>query len=196
MSISRRQFILGTAAGLILPSYYDRVFSYFENTGEALLEVPHNAQIELIASYERGAGLSYELNLGNPYEEPPEMTLREYARRYFGGEEYYAGLWPDEIDFDRKMDFWETIEIWARQDSPNARAYRLLESLDLGPNLVGKDAVGEIRFIDGDRPGSDYLGVHAPSQLDLALLQKRLNELRTGIRILVDCMTSAPMGQN
>ena len=90
MSISRRQFVVGTAAGLILPSYFDKIFTYFENTGEALLEVPKHAQIELIADFELGGGESYELNLGNPYEEPPEMTLREYARRYFGSEEFYA----------------------------------------------------------------------------------------------------------
>ena len=185
MSISRRQFILGTAAGLILPAYYDKVLAYFENTGEALIEVPKNAETELIASSELGDGVSYELNLGNPFEEPPEMTLREYARRYFGGEEYYAGLWPDDIDFDRNMDFWETIDLWARTDSPNARAYRLLESLDLGPELTGTDAVGEIRFIDGDRPGSDYLAAHAPNEVDISLLQKRLNELDTGIRISI-----------
>ena len=46
MSISRRQFILGTAAGLILPSYYDKVFTYFENTGEALLEAPRDTPEE------------------------------------------------------------------------------------------------------------------------------------------------------
>ena len=49
MSISRRQFILGTAAGLILPSYYERVFSYFENHGEPLLEIPKQARIDLYA---------------------------------------------------------------------------------------------------------------------------------------------------
>ena len=185
MSISRRQFIMGTAAGLILPSWFDKAFAYFENTGEALLEAPTNAEIELIASSEMGGGLTYELNLGDPYQEPPEMTLREYARRYFDGEELYAELWPDDTDFDRKMGFWEVIDLWAPQDSPNARAYRLLESLDLGPELTGADAVGEIRFIDGDRPGSDYLAAHAPTQLDIALLQKRLTDLRTGIRVLV-----------
>lgn len=182
MSISRRNFILGTAAGLILPAYYDKVFTFFENTGEALLEVPHNSEIELIASFDHGD--EYELNWGDPWQEPPEMTVREYACRYFSGEEDYLNwIEEDDVDFDRKMDFWDVIDTWARTDSPNARAYRLLENLDLGPNLVGKDAVGEIRFIDGDRPGSDYLGVHAPSQLDLALLQKRLNDLNTGIRI-------------
>ena len=71
MTISRRRFIVGTAAGLILPSYFDKVFSYFENTGEALLEVPKNTAIELIADFEGGGGLSYELNLGDSGQEPP-----------------------------------------------------------------------------------------------------------------------------
>jgi hypothetical protein len=38
MSFTRRQFILGTAAGLILPSYYDKVLAFWENHGEALIE--------------------------------------------------------------------------------------------------------------------------------------------------------------
>ena len=71
MSNSRRQFIIGTAAGLILPSYFDKVFAYFENTGEALLEVPKKAEIEIIASFEMGACETYELNLGDPFQEPP-----------------------------------------------------------------------------------------------------------------------------
>ena len=78
MSVSRRQFILGTAAGLILPSYYDKIFTYFENTGEALIEVPKKVGIELIAIDWTGDG--YDLNLGDPHQEPPEMTLREYER--------------------------------------------------------------------------------------------------------------------
>jgi hypothetical protein len=78
------------------------------------------------------------------------------------------------------------VDTWSYIDSPNAKAYRLLEDLDLGPDLVGKDAVGEIRFIDGACPGSDYLGVEAPCMVDVSLLQKRLNELRTGISISFD----------
>jgi hypothetical protein len=132
MSISRRQFVLGTAAGLILPSYFDKVFTYFENHGEALLEAPRDPQIELIADFDLGE--EYELNLGDPYQEPPEMTVREYACRYFSGEEDYSNwLEEDDVDFDRKMDFWEVIDTWARTDRPNARAYRLLENLDLRP---------------------------------------------------------------
>ncbi len=112
------------------------------------------------------------------------MTVRDYAIRYFGSEKEYA-FWLEEndVDFDRVMDFWEVVDTWARRDSANARAYRLLEDLDLGPEFNGKDPVGEIRFIDGACPGNDYLGVEAPTELDLALLQKRLNDLNTGIRI-------------
>ena len=185
MSISRRQFILGTAAGLILPSYFDKVFSYYENTGEALLEVPQNAEIEMIACSELG-GDAYELNIGDPYQEPPEMTVREYANRYYGGEqEWLECNGYEDDDFERVMDFWDIIDTWAYNDSPNARAYRLLEDLDLGPQLTGAEAVGEINFIDGACPGVDYLGAHAPTQLDIALLQKRLNDLDTGIRISI-----------
>lgn len=185
MSISRRQFILGTAAGLILPSYYDKVLAYWESHGEALIEVPKKTEIELIAVDRGGDGL--QLNWGDPWEEPPEMTVREFARRYFGDEEYFIELREEgpDIDLDAQMDWWDVVDCWGRVDSPNAKAYRLLESYDLGPDLVGKDAVGEILFIDGPCPGNDYLGVEAPSLVDLSLLQKRLNELKTGIRISI-----------
>ena len=43
----------------------------------------------------------------------------------------------------------------------------------------------EIVFIDGPCPGNDYLGVEAPTLVDVSLLQKRLNDLRAGIRISV-----------
>lgn len=186
MSVTRREFIIGAAAGLILPSWFDRALAYYENTGEALLEVPRNAGIDMIACSELGIDSGFELNLGDPFEEPPEMTVRDYARRYFGNEENYLYMMElEDEDFDQKMDFWDYVDTWAYTDSPNARAYRFLESLDLGPQFSGQDAVGEIRFIDGASPASDYLGAHAPSELDIALLQKRLNDINAGVRILV-----------
>ena len=185
MSISRRQFIVGTAAGLILPSYYDKVLAYWENHGEPMIEIPPEPRIVLVAC-DRGGG-ELELNLGDPYEQPPEMTVREYARRYCGSEEEYLEYCgeDEEIDLDAPMDELCIIEAWARSESPNARAFHLLEGLDLGPELAGANAVGEIRFIDGACPGNDYLGVEAPGMVDISLLQKRLNELRTGIVISV-----------
>ena len=185
MSISRRQFILGTAAGLILPAYYDKVFSYWENHGEPLLQVPKQANLDLYA-LDLGSG-DYEFNLGKPPLEPPKMTIREFAYRYFGNEDEYRDAWcweeDEDVDFDAYMDPEYVLDFWARSDSPNARAYWLLEDLDLGPHLSGEDAVGELRFIDGPCPGNDYLGVEADCDFTVGLLQKRLNDLNTGIRV-------------
>ena len=90
-----------------------------------------------------------------------------------------------EVDFDDFIDPEFAAESWARSRSPNSQAFYLLESLDLGPHLEGANAVGEIIFIDGACPGNDYLGVKATNQVTVSLLQKRLNELGTGIRIVL-----------
>lgn len=185
MPISRRQFMLGTASGLILPSYYETVLAYFDNHREPLIDVPRRFDTDLFA-VNTGYG-EYELNLGDPDAEPPEMTVREFAERYFGSEKDYlqhVGE-EEEIDLDAQIDWDVLVDYWARTDSPNAEAYFLLEDLDLGPELTGADAVGEIRFIDGACPGNDYLGVEAADGVSVSLLQKRLNELGTGIRVLM-----------
>ena len=186
MSISRRQFILGTASGLILPAYYDKVLAFIENHGEPLIEIPKQASLDLYA-VSQGPGDGYELNAGVPWAEPPPMTVREFALKHYDSEEAYRQYWCDgeEVDFDSYMDPEFVVESWGRSESPNAQAFYLLDGLDLGPDLEGANAVGEIRFIDGACPGNDYLGVRATDQVSVSLLQKRLNELDTGIRIVL-----------
>jgi hypothetical protein len=129
MSISRRQFILGTAAGLILPSYYDKVFSYFENRGEPFIETPSQADLNLIAM-DWGGGI-IDFHLGEVATGPPgPMTLREYAERYFGGEQGYLDTYCEEredVDFD-EIAYPSMVETtWTRNNSA-AQAHRLLES--------------------------------------------------------------------
>jgi hypothetical protein len=183
--ISRRQFLLGTGAGLILPSFFERALAYWENHGASLLDTARNADIQLFAVDRGGDGL--ELNWGDPWEEPPKLTRRELAEKYYGGIDHYECYLEEDPDFDldEEADILEVVDAWARVDSPNARAYRLLERYDLGAAFSGPERVGEIRFIDGPCPGNDYLGVEAPSPLDLSLLQHRLNQLNTGIQILL-----------
>ena len=181
MSISRRHFILGTAAGLILPTYYDKVFTFFENHGEPLLEVPKAADIDLVAvrwdDY-------LQLHLGDPHQEPPELTVREFAERYYGDlDEYLEEYELEGTDPDSLMDSWDVFDTWVYRDSPSARAYHFLQGLELGPDLDGDDAVGEIRFIDGVCPGNDSFWSEAADEVSLSLLQKRLNDLNTGIRV-------------
>lgn len=70
---------------------------------------------------------------------------------------------------------------WTR---PNANAYRLLESLNIGPELgSGPDEVGELIFIDGAYPGNDYIGVHVYDDLSISLLQRQLNEQGSGLQL-------------
>jgi hypothetical protein len=137
----------------------------------------------------RSHGDGFELNRGDPWEQPPEMTIREFAREYYGCVEEYIERHCDpdddeyELDLDGPADEFILAETWYYRDSPSARAYRLLEDLDLGSTLEGQDAVGGLRFIDGLHPGNDYFGVLADDEISISLLQKRLNDLNTGIHI-------------
>ena len=187
MSITRRQFLISATSGgvgLILPSYYEKVFSFFENHGEPLLEVPSRFDEDLYADLQ---GSDYQLNLGNPDVDLPELTWREVVERY-----HWRGYWEElkseygmtQADLDRPA--WEDayLDAWCRKDSPNAKAFHLLEGLDIGTELRHGNKVGELLFYDGPMPGSDYIGVHAGCGVTLSLLQHRLNELKTGIRVL------------
>jgi len=182
MNSSRRQFILGSAASLILRPCFDRVLTYFENTGEPLIEVPGDSTIELFAVDRGGYGL--ELNWGDPWEELPEMTVREVAERYLGGvEEYVESFAGEEVDLDAPAEFDLVFSTWGRRDSSNARAYHLLDNIDFGPILSDGEGVDELEFIFCGSPASDYLGVEVADEHSISVLQKRLDDLNTGIRI-------------
>ena len=184
MSISRRQFILGTGAGLILPAYYDKVFTFFENHGEPMLEIPKQASRTMYA-YAWGDGFEFLLD-GRETEPPWGMTRREYAQRYFGSEQEYIEACeydPDHIDWD-EPEYPPCVDMaWSRNDSPAAKAYRLLDGIDLGSKFNGDDAVGHLEFMDGPNPCSNYLGVQTEDPVSVSLLQKRLNDLNTGVRV-------------
>ena len=184
MSLTRRQFLLstaGAAAGFILPSYYNRALEFLDQFGEPLLEPPKIVQEDLIVCTDREG----ELNLGDPWCEPPSMSWREYAEKYHGGNlRELIDTWElERLQLDEEAPWDVVADAFIRNDSPSAKAYRLLESLDLGPELTGRDAVGGLIFTDGACPGNDYLGVSAESDITLSLLQQRLNDLGTGIRI-------------
>jgi hypothetical protein len=190
MSITRRQFLLGTAAGLILPSFYERAYSFFENHGEPLLIVPKRPAGTLYACADFAEYPKLQLHLGDPEEGPPDMTIREYCLKYGNGdpETWWREEWlgtdeTEPIDVDMQMDEWAVLDRWVRDDSSTARAYRYLESLDLGSGFNGPNPAGGLDFIDGACPGNDYLGVEALDPVSISLLQQRLNELRTGIKV-------------
>ena len=75
------------------------------------------------------------------------------------------------------LDKWENEQ--EMHAGPAARAFHHLSELPLddGSRLVGGQALGKLRFIEGDRPGSNLTYVEAPDLATLACLQNRLNEL-------------------
>ena len=73
---------------------------------------------------------------------------------------------------------------WFMHSGPQARAYKLLGSLDLGKDLSGPDAVGGLTFFEEANMVSCWRGVRPEDEVTLSLLQQRLNDLGTGIRIV------------
>lgn len=182
--ISRRSFLIGAGAGLILPRFFEQALAQYENHGEALLHAPEQVGTTLIASREYSD--NFQLLLGDIREEPPSMTVAEYVERYsFLSLEEAAQEYADwGLSLDDQMPWDYVCDAWCLKDSPNARAFELLSGFDLGSlKAHGDRKIGEILFINGPCPGNDYRGVEAPTELDLSLLQNRLNQLRSGVSI-------------
>ena len=187
MSFTRRQFLVTSAraaAGIILPSYYEKVLSFIENHGEPLLEAPPRIDEVLYADYQNS---DYQLNLGEPVYELPEMSWREVMERYHCPDEWgelkeIYGYTDADLDEPAHMDSY--MDAWCFADAPNVKAFHRLNGLDIGTNLEHGDLVGGLVYYDGPMPGWDYRAVHAECEVSLSLLQHRLNELKTGIRVI------------
>jgi hypothetical protein len=189
MCISRRQFLLstaGAAAGAILPSFYVRALEFTEQFGEALLQAPPRFDQDLIAMDFGGEG--FHLVAGDPFAEPEfGLSFREFFTRYepegFDDFEYKWDMDASHLD-DLIPDRYVQAS-WDLHDGPLAKGYHLLEHLDLGPELSGPDAVGGIELIQGQYPGSNDTWAQADDLVSVSLLQKRLNDLGAGIRVVL-----------
>jgi len=188
MSVTRRQFLLstaGAAVGAIIPSFYHRALEFFEQFEEPLLIPPERVSGDLVVAHINDYP---ELCLGDPWAEPPEMTFREYFTRYEPeGFATFERDWrrrPEDLDTEIDGDY--VFDQWLLRHGPSARAYHYLQSLDLGPALRGREAVGGLDFLEEwNMAGSNWVAVLPQDEVTLSLLQQRLNDLVTGIRIVV-----------
>ena len=111
------------------------------------------------------------------YPEDEPLTSSDYKELY-----YEYGISPRDIDQPADSEFY--LDLWARKDSSNARAYHLLECLDIFDyNDEQGHFIGGLQFIDGYHPGNDYLGVRSSDGLSASLLQARLLELNQNIAV-------------
>jgi hypothetical protein len=89
---------------------------------------------------------------------------------------------PSQLDQEMDAGWWEIH--YDRISGPSAKAYRLLERIDLGPDLGRRGDGPHLQFKEGGGNPFDYsLHVHASDMLALSLLQARLIDLRLPIKI-------------
>ena len=203
--MNRRSFLslCGLAAGsCLVPDALARVIrETCVLAREPYLVLPRDPSSTLYALSMDGKS-DFMLHLGDPSVESAPPNWRDYLDEFEGidikDKEAVREWWieqvgdpeddPITIKADEEIDG-AALEKWEWQqeisDGPSARAFHLLSDLPLddgrGP---GKgSALGKLRFIEGDRPGSNLTYVEAPDLATLACLQNRLNELGQNLAI-------------
>jgi hypothetical protein len=189
--MNRRSFLTlsGLASGSILipATLARRIRETCIGNQQPLILAPEEAGTTLYAVENYG---SYILHLGDPNEEPNYPTLREFIedrgfnpkkdkslRAYlieFRGEEDFDEKEEGAIrslkeELDEQIDGYER-DHWMewdfeRRDSPMARAFHYLNRLPLDGGSGGNDGrgfqLGDLRFVEGDRPGSNLTYIEA-----------------------------------
>jgi len=211
--MKRRGFLsiaAGTGGACLIPAAIARrIHEVCIGASQPLILAPDRFSLELYAAECFGR---YHLHLGNPEDEPEYPTLREFMeRRSFdpdddGSLREYLMEWrsydedeSDEIkgaieslkcELDEPIDDLERAswDEWEGELSEGTlpRAFHYLSELPLDDGHPGSGFnLGDLSFIEGDRPGSNLTYVEADSLSALASLQHRLNELKTGTRIVM-----------
>lgn len=187
--ILRRTFLAAAGGALTLPLV--RKFEWFiEQYEKPLLEAPAHAEATLYVGWrdwEEG-----ELTLGIPEDDVPEITWRELFEKWSGEgtlseDDLGVACFDHKVDparLDMACDHPDWPWLWQHEFSAQARAYDLLESFELGPELRGAEGeLGKLEFTSMALPGSPYRGVAAADALTCSLLQHRLNELGARIEV-------------
>jgi hypothetical protein len=189
---SRRFFLVGAGA-LITTSFVSKAVAYAERTSRPLLVTPDRIEGELFI-YSDGF-----ISLGPIRDYPPEPipTWRQYVAQETGRpietlSDAIAAGYRDltEQELDTPLDAFGWQQIWECDRSPTARAYKLLDNLDLGllrhrPGYTRKQ--NPLTFIPLDISYVVSAEDRETKRLDpvtAALLQARLVELGTGLRLV------------
>jgi hypothetical protein len=211
--MNRRSFLTfaaGACGSCLIPdAIARRIRDVCLGNSQPLILAPSNPSFDLYAVDCTDVIL---LHLGNPEDEPEYPTLREFIEDLnydpFDRESLrkYLIEWRCyDQDSDgpvrkaiakliRKLDkpieggerdHWLEWDYEARE-STLARAFHYLCELPLDDGNSGSGFnLGDLSFVEGDRPGSNLTYVAADSLAAVASLQHRLNELDTGARIVM-----------
>jgi len=187
----------------------DRKFEFMLHLGDPSEEIPLPTWKEYFDEYE-GIDINdkeaveewWRDQVGDPEEDPitiqaddehrsaralgvdPADAGPARARRVGASESNLPfGIDPDGTIDGVALDRWETHQELI--ESPAASAFHYLRDLPLDDDrgLGGSSPLGELSFIQGDRPGSNLTYVEAPDLATLACLQHRLNEIGENLAI-------------
>ena len=189
--ITRRGFIASVSAALTLP-LVNKFTWYLEKKGRPFIDAPEYPSQILRVYPDRNFQICLD---GDPWDIPTQApSWRYYFLDCLGEEEpgslssfhYFFekyGIRPTQLDKNCDELVW--LDYWTRNESPDADAYRLLESLRIGSDLSAGEGVGGLTFINSDTNVYRHLGVHADDEISLSLLQHRLNVIGTEIAVEV-----------
>jgi len=188
---SRRGFLIGAGA-VLTAAFVKDASSFIHRTSQPLLASPSRVA-QTLHWYGPGYGegdMGYRLTLGPWTFYPPAPTWREFFvsegiphQTEKEIEKICSSHLIEPGDFEKPVTrrYWEDWFEWT--GGPCARAYQLLEKLDLGPEW--KSTRGPLlEFNEGFRPGDNTRAVDAKDMLSLSLLQARLIDLKLPIKII------------
>jgi hypothetical protein len=197
VSISRRFFLVGAGA-LITKSFVSKAVAYAERTSRPLLVTPDRIEGELFIYGDGRISLGpFSLEDNEPIPTWCEYLAQRIGRPIETRSDIIAAGYEDltEQELDTRLDAFGWEQNWRCKRSPTARAYSLLDNLDLGllrhrPNYTWEQ--NSLTFIQTFNPGDCSHVVFAedqerPETLDpvtASLLQARLVELGTGLRLV------------
>ena len=189
--LSRRGFLIGTG-GLLTMAFVSDARAFIRRKEAPLLAAPPRTAHTLYWDWPDGLD-EPQLFLDDQPEviapEPP--TWREFLKS-LDAKDYTAsgiklrleqiGFEPSQLDEEMDESWWEMH--YDRISGPSAKAYRLLERIDLGPDLGRRGDGLHLQFREGGGNQFDYsLHAHASDMLALSLLQARLIDLRLPIKV-------------
>jgi hypothetical protein len=186
--LSRRGFLIGTA-GLLTAAFVKDAQSFVRRKCQPLLEAPPEVS-QILHWYDNGNGLL--LTLGAYQLEAPEPpTWREFFNSEgipHATEDEACAVWADHMiwpeDYDEPVNERYWYDWFDLEGGPCPKAYRLLDDLDLGPDLDSRREGPQLVFQEGAYPGDNSRWVQASGKLALSLLQARLIDLKLPICIV------------
>jgi hypothetical protein len=190
MNLSRRFFVFGGGA-LVTASFASKARAFAVRTGRPLLAAPDQVTGELHIYQDSILSLGPYVSEGAVQP----ITWFEYLTRYAGERiETQADLERvlrthslDEAEAFAPMSELSWPMAWEIHVGPTAQAYHLLKSLNLGADLKPERGAGHtssLNFLVGGHPGDSSHWVEAPHPVTVSLLQARLMELGSGLKII------------